>query len=232
MGNAPLLSPAAVVVTKSTVPVATGGEIERILRGERPKAQMQVVSNPEFMREGAAPEDLARVVVDTTVQPKAVMFPTDAKLLNRARERLVRLAAHVGVELRQSYARVGKLALIKHQRYAHAHQFKRANRSLRRLKTAASSATSGDASTPAAEPLPARAGARSTSTRTQSLYSLHAPEVECTGKGKAHRPYEFGVKVSIGTTAHRSKGGQFEPLSRAILMTVTRWLPSFPPWRT
>jgi transposase, IS5 family len=60
-------------------------------------------------------------------------MPTDAKLLNRARERLVRLAAHVGVELRQSYARVGKLALIKHQRYAHAHQFKRANRSLRRL---------------------------------------------------------------------------------------------------
>ena len=59
------------------------------------------------------------------------MFPTDAKLLNRARERLVRL----GVSLRQSYARVGKLALIKHQRYAHAHQFKRANRSLRKLKT-------------------------------------------------------------------------------------------------
>jgi IS5 family transposase len=53
----------------------------------------------------------------------------------RRGERLVRPAAHVGVELRQSYARVGKLALIKHQRYAHAHQFKRANRSLRRLKT-------------------------------------------------------------------------------------------------
>ena len=57
--------------------------------------------------EAMKPKDLARVVVDTTVQPKAVMFPTDAKLLNRARERLVRLAAHVGVELRQSYARVG-----------------------------------------------------------------------------------------------------------------------------
>jgi transposase, IS5 family len=85
--------------------------------------------------EAMKPRDLARVVVDTTVQSRAVMFPTDAKLLNRARERLVRLAAHVGVELRQSYARVGKLALIKHQRYAHAHQFKRANRSLRRLRT-------------------------------------------------------------------------------------------------
>ena len=69
------------------------------------------------------------------VQPKAVMFPTDAKLLNRARERLVRLTKKLGVSLRQSYARVGKLALIKHQRYAHAHQFKRANRSLRKLKT-------------------------------------------------------------------------------------------------
>src|SRR5271169_2148572 len=85
--------------------------------------------------EAMKPSDLARVVIDTTVQPKAVMFPTDAKLLNRARERLVRLANKLGLELRQSYRRVGKLALIKHQRYAHAHQFKRANRSLRKLKT-------------------------------------------------------------------------------------------------
>src|SRR5262249_54081795 len=68
------------------------------------------------------PSDLARVVIDTTVQPKAVMFPTDAKLLNRARERLVRLTKKLGVGLRQSYARGGKLAPIKHQRYAHAPQ--------------------------------------------------------------------------------------------------------------
>src|SRR5258706_258398 len=77
--------------------------------------------------EAMKPSDLARVVIDTTVQPKAVMFPTDAKLLNRARERLVRLAKKLGVSLRQSYRRVGKLALIKHQRYAHAHQFKPGN---------------------------------------------------------------------------------------------------------
>jgi hypothetical protein len=57
-------------------------------------------------------------VIDTTMQPKAVMFPTDAKPLNRAHERLVRLAKKLGVSLRQSYARVGTLALIKHQRYA------------------------------------------------------------------------------------------------------------------
>jgi transposase, IS5 family len=69
------------------------------------------------------PSELSRVIVDTTVQPKNVTFPTDAKLLNRAREKLVRLAKHRGVALRQSYARVGKFALIQHQRYAHAKQF-------------------------------------------------------------------------------------------------------------
>jgi hypothetical protein len=69
---------------------------------------LPVATQTEAMR----PKDLARVIVDTTVQPKPVMFPIDAKLLNRAQVRLVRLAAHVGVELRLSYARVGKLALI------------------------------------------------------------------------------------------------------------------------
>ena len=87
-------------------------------------------------RTGAAkPADFSKVVVDTTVQPKAVAFPTDARLMQRARERLVRLAEKHGLALRQSYARVGKFALIKHQRYAHAKQFKRAQRALRTLKT-------------------------------------------------------------------------------------------------
>lgn len=71
------------------------------------------------------------MIVDTTVQPKNATFPTDAKLLNRARAKLVRLAQCHGVGLRQSYARVGKFALIQHQRYAHAKQFKRANRMLK-----------------------------------------------------------------------------------------------------
>ena len=81
------------------------------------------------------PRDLTRVIVDTTVQPKNIAFPTDAKLLNRAREKLVTLAKNLGVELRQSYTRVGKFALIQHQRYAHAKQFKRANRALRSTRS-------------------------------------------------------------------------------------------------
>ena len=87
-------------------------------------------------RTGAAkPADFSKVIVDTTVQPKAVAFPTDAKLMHRARERLVKLARKTGVGLRQSYERVGKHALIAHQRYAHAKQFKRANRALRTIRT-------------------------------------------------------------------------------------------------
>ncbi len=166
------------------------------------------------------PSDFARVVIDTTVQPKAVMFPTDAKLINRARERLVRLAHQWGVDLRQSYRRVGKLALIKHQRYAHAHQFKRANKALRKLKTylgrvirdigrriASNDALQQVFATELS--LARRVRDQDYRQRGPKVYSLHAPEVECIGKGKAHRPYEFGVKVSVVTTLHRSRGGQF-----------------------
>src|SRR6185312_7743066 len=102
---------------------------------ERLKALLQESLSVATKTKAIKPSDLSRVIVDTTVQPKNVMFPTDAKLLNRAREKLVRLAQLTGVGLRQSYARVGKFALIKHQRYAHAKQFKRAKRTLKTLRT-------------------------------------------------------------------------------------------------
>lgn len=95
------------------------------------------------VKTGAArPADFTLVIIDTTVQEKAITFPTDAKLMHRARGRLVHLARTKGVELRQSYARVGKIALIEHQRYAHAKQFKRANRALREPYGSCSGASS------------------------------------------------------------------------------------------
>jgi len=87
-------------------------------------------------RSGAiATEDLERVAVDTTVQEKAVAHPTDARLSHRAIEKLVELAKREGVELRQSYLRVAKRAAIMVGRYTHAHQFKRARRELKFLRT-------------------------------------------------------------------------------------------------
>jgi IS5 family transposase len=79
--------------------------------------------------EALATRDLERVVVDTTVQPKAIAHPTDARLCHRALEKLVELARRHGVELRQSYRRVAKRAAIMVGRYTHAHQFKRAGAS-------------------------------------------------------------------------------------------------------
>jgi IS5 family transposase len=148
------------------------------------------------------------------------MFPTDAKLLHRARERLVALAQKVGLDLRQSYTRVGKFALIRHQRYAHAKQFKRANKALRTLKTYLGRTIRDITRQITGEEdlqdifrrplhLAGRVLDQRQTQRGKKVYSLHAPEVECIGKGKAHAPYEFGVKVSIATTLHRSRGGQF-----------------------
>jgi transposase, IS5 family len=173
------------------------------------------------------PGDLARVIVDTTVQPKNITFPTDAKLLNRAREKLVKLAKKLGVGLRQSYTRVGKFELIRHQRYAHAKQFKRANRALRKLKTYLGRVIrdigrkiDGDPGLEAAFAhllsLARRVRAQERGQRGPKVYSLHAPEVECIGKGKPHKPYEFGVKVSVATPLKHSKGGQFVVHAQAL----------------
>ncbi len=131
------------------------------------------------------------------------------------------------MELRQSYTRVGKFALIQHQRYAHAKQFKRANRALRTLKTYLGRVIRDIARKIDSDPgreaafahllsLARRLRAQERGQRGPKIYSLHAPEVECIGKGKAHKPYEFGVKVSVATTLKHSKGGQFVAHAQAL----------------
>ncbi len=188
---------------------------------EKIKALLQESLSIAVKTDAVKPSELSEVIIDTTVEPKNVMFPTDARLLNRAREILVRLARKHGVALRQSYARVGKFALIKHQRYAHAKQFKRANRALKTLRTYLGRVIrdiarkiDGDIWLKEVIFGPILSRARRVRDQVQrqrgpKVYSLHAPEVECIGKGKAHRPYEFGVKVSVATTHRHAKGGQF-----------------------
>ena len=129
--------------------------------------------------------------------------------------------------MRQSYARVGKRALIKQQRYAHAKQFKRANKGLRTLKTYLGRVMrdirrkiEGDEGLQAvfAHPLSLSHRVLTQKKRQDApkVYALHAPEVECIGKGKSHKPYEFGVKVSLATTVVPSKGGQFILHAKAL----------------
>ena len=167
-----------------------------------------------------ATRDLERVAVDTTVQPKAIAHPTDAALMHRAIAKLAALAKAEGVDLRQSYLRVAKRAAIMVGRYAHAHQFKRMRRQLKFLRTRLGRLIrdirrkiDGDADLKARFAtlldLAGKVRLQDQRQRGQKVYSLHAPEVECIGKGKARAPYEFGCKVSLATPVTRPKGGQF-----------------------
>ncbi len=156
------------------------------------------------------PAHLKRITVDTTVQEKAVSFPTDSKLLNRSRVRLVKLSREHGVVLRQSYARKGPQALFKANRYGHARQFRRMRGRVKKLRTYLGRVVRDIERKIAAQPerqavfaeelaLAKRLLAQQKQDKNK-LYSLHAPEVECISKGKAHKRYEFGVKASIATT--------------------------------
>ncbi len=165
-----------------------------------------------------AKSSLAVVNVDTTVQDKAVTFPTDARLLHKARIALVRLAQRQGIALRQSYERIGRAAFVRSQRYAHARQINRANAQTRKLRTYLGRIIrdierkrTADESTPSRMTKLLQVATRiHTQPRKRSeadppkLYSVHAPEVECIAKGKAHKQYEFGVKVGIVSTSRES----------------------------
>jgi transposase, IS5 family len=174
-----------------------------------------------------ATRDLERVVVDTTVQPKAIAHPSDARLCHRAIEKLVDLARRHRVPLRQSYRRVAKRAAIMVGRYTHAHQFKRARRELKFLRIRLGRVVrdirrkiAGDAALrdrfADLLALAHRVRFQDHRQRGPKVYSLHAPEVECIGKGKARAPYEFGCKVSIATPATKPKGGQFVLHAKAL----------------
>jgi transposase, IS5 family len=152
-----------------------------------------------------------RVIVDTTVMPKAIAHPTDSRLLEKSRQHLVKLATDNNIGLRQNYNREAPRLAAQVGRYAHAKQYRRMKKSLRTLKTRVGRvhreierkiAQVPDNLRPQADNLLQRVQrilTQKTKDRNK-LYALHAPEVECISKGKARHPYEFGVKVSVATT--------------------------------
>ena len=154
------------------------------------------------------PAEINCVNVDTTVQEKAIAFPTDARLYHKARRVLVRLARQLHFRLRQSYERVGKKALVRQGRYGAAQQLRRARRETKKLRVYLGRVLRnverycGPLREPQARLLiTARRILEQQREDHGKVYSLQAPEVECIAKGKAHRRYEFGCKVRIVTTS-------------------------------
>ena len=182
-------------------------------------------------RAGAAePKHFERVTVadrrstrgHTTVQPKAVTHPTDSKLLHRGVEILGRLARQHGVTLRQSYVRVSTHARREVARLIHRGRHREAERKVSRMRTwlgrlardiarkiaGAAEAVRAAFATPL-ERIARLLRQRRDDRGREKIYALHAPEVECIGKGKARTRFEFGVTVSLATTNRPAPGGQF-----------------------
>ena len=160
--------------------------------------------------------DLKRVTVDTTVMEKNIAHPTDARLYETARRKLVGLAREAGIGLRQNYNRLAPRLAGQVGRYAHARQFKRMRKALRRLKgytgrvlrdieRQLDKVPDGALRARLVEliALVNRLLAQKPKDK-KKLYSLHEPAVDCISKGKAHKRYEFGTKVSVATT---NRGG-------------------------
>jgi IS5 family transposase len=152
-------------------------------------------------------QQLRKITVDTTVQEKAIAFPTDARLYTKMLLRLVNLSRQRGIQLRQTYIRKAPQLLKQQGRYAHARQFKRSRRCTKTLRTLLGRVVR-DIGRKAVEIDPqlheylerAEKLLSQTQKSKNKLYSIDAPEVECISKGKAHKRYEFGCKVSVAVT--------------------------------
>jgi IS5 family transposase len=152
------------------------------------------------------------------VQEKAIAHPVDSRLLEIARAKVVQAVKGAGIALKQTFVKEGKTLRRQAGGYAHAKQFKRLRRTVKRQRTILGIVLREVRRKLAAAATNVEAGAfarlnqlleRAERIRRQQpkdkhkLYALHAPEVECIGKGKARKPYEFGVKASIAVT-HQS----------------------------
>jgi len=161
-------------------------------------------------------KDLEVVIADTTVMPKHIEFPTDTKLLEKARKKLVSLAEEHGIELRQNYNLVAKKSLRKLGGYLHAKQMKRAKKEAKHFKVLVGRIVRDCERKIAGNPSAEQDFSvilnqtRHLLTRKKNdkkkLYSLHEPHVDCISKGKAHKRYEFGCKVSLSITHRKNTG--------------------------
>jgi IS5 family transposase len=155
----------------------------------------------------------AHLSADSTVMEKHIAHPTDSALLEKMRAKLVAFMREHGLSIRQSYARQGPRLAQQIGRHAHARQFKRMRRLLRKQRTWVGRLKrelerQRDALSPAAREqadelliLAQRLLDQVKDPHTKNkLYSLHETAVDCISKGKARKRYEFGTKVGIVCT--------------------------------
>jgi IS5 family transposase len=146
--------------------------------------------------------------IDTTVQEKNITYPTDSKLHRRIIKKCVAIAEQENIELRQSYTRTLKKLSVDQRFRHHSKNYKKARKADRKVKTIAGRLVRelerklipGLYATKLALFQKVLAQKRSDHNK---IYSLHEPHVQCISKGKEHKKYEFGSKVSI-TTAKNS----------------------------
>jgi len=162
-------------------------------------------------RSGVVSEkSMKNVIVDTTVMPKAISFPTDSKLYVRAIKELVDFAKEHNVELRQTYKKLAPAAARKASRLAHARKYKKAKKEVKRLRKYLGRVLrdllrkidEDENLKKRAAPVISTMGRILLQEQDDKnkIYSVHEPDVECISKGKAHKKYEFGCKASIVLT--------------------------------
>ncbi|VAW63289.1 Transposase, IS4 family [hydrothermal vent metagenome] len=148
------------------------------------------------------------VFVDTTVQEKNITFPTDSKLHKKISEKSIKIAKDAGIKLRRTYKRTLTSLLQSQHNRSHPKRAKKARSAARRLKTIAGSLVRELRRKLPAEKLLKHkkeleifeAVLAQTRKSKNKIYSLHETEVCCISKGKEHKKYEFGQKVSIAKT--------------------------------
>ena len=179
------------------------------VKPERIELLLKIVIETGIKMKAISKADLKQVNVDTTVQEKAIAFPTDSRLYQKARLILVRRAKQLGIKLHETYQKAGKAALIRQSKYSHAKQFRRAAREEKRLRTMLGRIVrvleriapkeKGQVKDEKLRMMLQLANRllQQTKTSKNKIYSLHSPEVNCISKGKAHKRYEFGCKVGL-----------------------------------
>ncbi|WP_425362791.1 IS5 family transposase [Candidatus Tisiphia endosymbiont of Hybos culiciformis] len=166
-------------------------------------------------------KDLASIIVDTTVQIKNIKYPHDVYLMDKARIELVKLCHTLGIKLHETYAKQYKKDIVKLWKYKDNSKAKKRKKVMQHLKillgrlirisqreiaktklslSLKQQEILNKIKKIQAQSILSKAEKERYKEDNKVLYSFHAPEVECIGKGKLNKPYEFGNKVSIAVS--------------------------------